>query len=74
MLPKELCILRQRPHGIIDQKLQCVGMLPALAHQRDQFTMRRLGTPEEVAQSVLHLAVSEYITGQVLTVDGGFLF
>ena len=36
--------------------------------------LRRFGTPEEVAQSVLHLAVSEYITGQVLTVDGGFLF
>jgi pteridine reductase len=43
---------------------------------RDQYLKRvplaRAGTPEDVAQTVLFLARSEgYITGQVLTLDGG---
>ena len=35
--------------------------------------MKRFGTPEEVAGTVLFLASekSDYITGQVITVDGG---
>ena len=33
--------------------------------------MRRSGVPGDVAEACLGLAVSEYITGQVLTVDGG---
>ncbi len=33
----------------------------------------RLGQPEEIAQTVLFLAKSEYITGQVITVDGGMV-
>ena len=33
----------------------------------------RLGRPEEVARAVLALVDNPYITGQVLTVDGGFL-
>ena len=41
---------------------------------REEMPFRRFGTPEEVALSVLHLVQAEYITGQVLTVDGGFLF
>lgn len=31
----------------------------------------RFGEPEEVAQAVLFLLESPYITGQVLVVDGG---
>lgn len=33
----------------------------------------RLGQPEEIAETVLFLAKSEYITGQVITVDGGMV-
>lgn len=33
--------------------------------------LRRFGEPEEVAQAVLFLLESPYITGQVLVVDGG---
>lgn len=35
--------------------------------------MGRLGTADEVAAAVCYLAGSSYITGQVLTVDGGYL-
>ncbi len=31
----------------------------------------RIGTTDEVAESVIHLATAEWITGTVLTVDGG---
>ncbi|MCX8052755.1 MAG: 3-oxoacyl-[acyl-carrier-protein] reductase [Armatimonadetes bacterium] len=41
----------------------------------DQIPLRRLGTPEDVAEVVLFLAseASSYITGQVITVDGGMV-
>jgi NAD(P)-dependent dehydrogenase (short-subunit alcohol dehydrogenase family) len=40
-----------------------------------QIPMRRFAKPEEVVGTVLHLAspASSYITGTVITVDGGFL-
>ena len=34
--------------------------------------MKRFGTPEEVADAALFLAGQEYLTGQVITIDGGF--
>ncbi len=33
--------------------------------------LRRLGTPDDVAQAVIFLASAPYVTGQVLFVDGG---
>lgn len=33
----------------------------------------RMGRPEEIAEVALFLALSDYITGQVLTVDGGMV-
>ena len=33
--------------------------------------MGRLGTPEEVADAVLYLATATFVTGTILTVDGG---
>ena len=33
--------------------------------------MGRLGTPEEVADAVLYLTTAEFVTGSILTVDGG---
>ncbi len=59
--------------GVID-----TDMIQALGEEtldllREEMPFRRFGMPEEVAQSVLHLATADYITGQVLTVDGGFL-
>lgn len=47
-------------------------VLPQLA---DETPLRRLGTPEDIARAVAFLAGDEadFITGQVLTVDGGFI-
>ena len=60
--------------GVIEtDMIQALGE-ETLAVLRKEMPFRRFGTPEEVAKSVLHLATAEYITGQVLTVDGGFLF
>jgi pteridine reductase len=33
--------------------------------------LRRLGTPEDVAHAVLYLIDATYVTGEVITVDGG---
>ena len=39
----------------------------------NEVPMGRLGTPEEVAQAILFLAENEYITGQILGVNGGIV-
>ena len=60
--------------GVSDtDMIQALGE-ETLEQLRGEMPFRRFGTPEEVAESVWHLASSKYITGQVLTVDGGFLF
>jgi 2-keto-3-deoxy-L-fuconate dehydrogenase len=33
--------------------------------------MGRLGTPEEIADAVVYLATAEFVTGTILTIDGG---
>ncbi len=60
--------------GVIDTDMIRVLGEETLAQLRREMPLGRFGTPEEVARSVLHLAEADYITGQVLTVDGGFLF
>ena len=47
-------------------------VLPQLA---EETPLRRLGLPEDIAHAVAYLAdeKSSFITGQVLTVDGGFI-
>lgn len=60
--------------GVIEtDMIQALGK-ETLEVLREEMPFRRFGTAEEVAESVWHLAKAEYITGQVLTVDGGFLF
>ncbi|MGP9556828.1 pteridine reductase [Psychrobacter sp. AOP7-A1-24] len=33
--------------------------------------MQRIGTPNEIAHSVLYLVQAQYVTGEIITVDGG---
>ena len=49
-----------------------VSLLPQLA---EETPLRRLGTPEDIAHAAAFLASdrADFITGQVLTVDGGFI-
>ena len=59
--------------GYIDTDM--TRLLPEEVKQAmlEQIPLKRLGRPEDIAQAVLFLAsdASAYITGQVLTVDGG---
>jgi NAD(P)-dependent dehydrogenase (short-subunit alcohol dehydrogenase family) len=46
-------------------------MTDHLEAPEEQIVLGRKGTPEEVADSVLHLLSSPYMTGSVLSLDGG---
>lgn len=43
-----------------------------LTERSKELPLKRAGTPEDVAQSVLFLLRSDFITGQVIFVDGGY--
>ena len=59
--------------GFIESEMSQALGDTVLAEVRKRIPAKRLGTPEDVAACVLFLASSaaSYITGQVLTVDGG---
>ena len=59
--------------GVIDTDMVQVLGRDTLAMLAEEIPLGRLGRPEEIAKTVLHLATAEYITGQVVTVDGGFV-
>ena len=40
-------------------------------HLRRTTPLRRFGTPQDVAQAVLYLVQAEFVTGEVIRVDGG---
>lgn len=59
--------------GVIDTPMNG-GLRPEdLAALREETPLMRLGTPEDVARAVVFLAESEFITGQILGVNGGFV-
>ncbi len=58
--------------GIIDTDFHAVTPAEAKRHAIDnRIMLHRLGKPEEVAQAVVSLVKNDYITGEVLVVDGG---
>ncbi|HWW54622.1 MAG TPA: 3-oxoacyl-ACP reductase FabG [Acidimicrobiales bacterium] len=59
--------------GVIDTDMTRALSQDAQAAWADRIPLRRLGTPEDVAEAVVFLASDEasYITGHVLAVNGG---
>ena len=61
--------------GVIDTKMNAHLGPEALGELAEETPLGRLGTPEDVANTLLFLASPEasFLTGQVIGVDGGFL-
>ncbi len=59
--------------GVIDTDMIQVLGQETLEELKGEMPMGRFGRSEEIADSIVHLAKATYTTGQVLTVDGGFL-
>lgn len=61
--------------GVIDTDMNACYDADTMRTLAEKTPLGRLGTPEDVAKSVFFLAdeTSSFITGQVLTVDGGFI-
>lgn len=61
--------------GVIDTPMMAQVSETARAQLAQAIALRRLGSPQEVAQAVLFLCspMASYITGHVLEVDGGYL-
>lgn len=59
--------------GVIQTDM-CAPVAPeVLEALRQQTPIERLGTPEDVARAMVYLADAEFVTGQVLPVNGGFV-
>ena len=61
--------------GVIDTQMNAHLGAGALQELADETPLGRLGTPEDVANTLLFLASPQaaFLTGQVIGVDGGFL-
>lgn len=60
--------------GVIDTDMvKVLGEDTLTSLAEDVIPLGRLGRAEEIAESILYLARAEYVTGQVLGVDGGFI-
>ncbi len=61
--------------GVIDTKMNAHLDSDAIAELSEETALGRIGKPEEVAEVIYFLASEKasYITGQTVTVDGGFI-
>jgi len=59
--------------GLIDTDMIRIPRADELEALRKLHPLGRLGTPEDVAEAVLYLIDADFVTGTVLTVDGGLL-
>lgn len=59
--------------GLIDTKMLAQADEQAVAQLRENVSLKRIGTPKNIASMAVVLASdeSEYLTGQVIRVDGG---
>lgn len=72
--PSGICVNCIAP-GVIDTPMNACFDEKTMAELADDTPLMRLGTPEDVAQAIYFLAspASDFITGQVLCTDGGFI-
>ncbi len=59
--------------GVIRTEMVAYLGEETLSDLAEQTPLGRIGTPEEVAQAMKYLAQAEFITGQILAVNGGFV-
>ena len=59
--------------GVIDTQMNAHLSARDLEALREQTPLGRIGKPEDVAQALLYLAQAEFVTGQNLAVNGGFV-
>ena len=59
--------------GVIQTDMCASVAQEVLEDLRRQTPIERLGTPEDVAEAMFYLAQAEFVTGQVLPVNGGFV-
>jgi len=74
-LAKELSLSNIRVNcicpGVIDTDMNASLGKETLEQLKEEIPLGRLGSPDEVAHAVLFLAKATYVTGAVLTCDGG---
>lgn len=59
--------------GVIQTDM-CADVAPEIMEElKAETPVGRLGKPEDVAQAMLYLSEAEFVTGQVLAVNGGFV-
>ncbi|MGN0639252.1 MAG: elongation factor P 5-aminopentanone reductase [Huintestinicola sp.] len=61
--------------GVIDTDMNAHLDDETMAYLREETPMNRIGTPEDIARAALFLAEkgSDFITGQIIGVNGGFI-
>lgn len=70
LAPRNICVNCIAP-GFIE-----TSMTQAMTEEQKKATveaipLKRMGAPKDIAKTALFIALSDYITGQVITVDGG---
>lgn len=75
-LSKELAPSRVRVNcvspGVIDTEMNAHLTCAEMQDLIDSIPIGRIGTPEDVAEACLYLAEAAYVTGEVISVGGGF--
>lgn len=59
--------------GVIETEMNAHLSQEDKAALCDETPLGRIGSPEEVAEALLYLASADFVTGQILSVNGGFV-
>ncbi len=59
--------------GVIDTEMNSSYTKDELQDLQERIPLGRIGTPKDIGRTILSIINSPYMTGQIITVDGGFL-